>query len=102
MRPKALIQHIILYITSVIGYILMPHLQCTISTPRGAFLAWYSSMLHYNGAGKFIHNHQSHLYRVPIYTPGSRAAMCINCLAEGQKCLGDGEIRTRALSVRVE
>ena len=26
-------------------------------------------------------------YRVPIYTPGSRAAMCrINCLAEGQKC----------------
>ena len=28
--------------------------------------------------------------------------MWINCLAEGQKCRGDGEIRTRALSVRVE
>ena len=26
-------------------------------------------------------------YRVPIYTPGSRAAMWINCLAEGQKCM---------------
>ena len=41
-------------------------------------------------------------YRVPIYTPGSRAAMWINCLAEGTKVNGDGEIRTRALSVRVE
>ena len=28
--------------------------------------------------------------------------MCINCLAERQKCHGDGEIRTRALSMRVE
>ena len=35
-------------------------------------------------------------YRVPIYTPGSRAAMWINCLAEGQKCRGDGGIRTSA------
>ena len=25
-------------------------------------------------------------YRVPIYTPGWRAAMWIKCLAEGQKC----------------
>ena len=32
-----------------------------------------------NGAGKFKS------YWVPIYTLGSRAAMWINCLAEGQK-----------------
>ena len=31
-------------ITPVIGYISMPHLQCTISTPQGAFLAWYSNL----------------------------------------------------------
>ena len=76
--------------------------QCTISTPQGAFLAWYSS-LYNNGAGKFIHNSLSPPTGYPcIYTPGSRAAMWINCLAEGQNCRGDGEIRTRALSVRVE
>ena len=38
--PRRL-QHII---TPVIGFISMPHLQCTISTPQGAFLAWYSSL----------------------------------------------------------
>ena len=52
----------------------------------------------YNGAGKFKHNNLS----PPTGSPGSRAAMWINCLAEGQKCRGDGEIRTRAFSVRVE
>ena len=31
-------------ITPVIGYISMLYLQCTISTPQGAFLAWYSSL----------------------------------------------------------
>ena len=40
-----------------------------------------------NGACKFKHNHLSHPTGVPIYTPGSRAAMWINCLAEGQKCM---------------
>ena len=29
-------------------------------------------------------------YRIPIYTLGSRAAMWINCLAEGQKCWAIG------------
>ena len=54
-----------------------------------------------NGSGKFKQLSVTS-YQVPIYTPGSRAAMWINCLAEGQKCHGDGEIRTRALSMRVE
>ena len=39
-KAQSALQHII---TPVIGYISMPLLQCTISTPRGAFLAWYSS-----------------------------------------------------------
>ena len=43
-------------ITPVIGYISMPHLQCTISTPLGAFLAGIAA---YNGAGKFKHNNLS-------------------------------------------
>ena len=34
-------------------------------------------------------------YRVPIYTPGWRAAMCIKCLAEGQNCRGTEGNRTR-------
>ena len=56
----------------------------------------------YNDAGKFKHSNLSPPTGSPIYTPGSRAAMWINCLAKGQKWRGDGEIRTRALSVRVE
>ena len=36
--------------------------------------------------GKYIHNISFTSYRVPIYTPGWRAAMWIKCLAEGQKC----------------
>ena len=41
-------------------------------------LSWHS--------GKYIHNISFTSYRVPIYTPGWRAAMWIKCLAEGQKC----------------
>ena len=41
-------------------------------------------------------------YRVPIYTPGSRAAMWIKCLAEGQKYQATVGIKLRTLSVRVE
>ena len=37
-------------------------------------------------SGKYIHNISFTSYRVPIYTPGWRAAMWIKCLAEGQKC----------------
>ena len=35
-------------------------------------------------SGKYIHNISFTSYRVPIYTPGWRAAMWIKCLAEGQ------------------
>ena len=60
-----------------------PHLQCTISTPKGAFLAELPILA-------FRQIHTQHIsftsYRVPIYTPGWRAAMWIKCLAEGQKC----------------
>ena len=41
-------------------------------------LSWHS--------GKYIHNISFTSYRVPIYTPGWRAAMWIKCLAEGQMC----------------
>ena len=37
-------------------------------------------------SGKYIHNISFTSYRVPIYTPGWRAAMWIKCLAEEQKC----------------
>ena len=37
-------------------------------------------------SGKYIHNISFTSYRVPIYTPGWRAAMWIKCLADGQKC----------------
>ena len=96
--PKRL-QHII---TPVIGYISMPHLySAQFPLPGEHSLPGIAACD--NGAGKFKHNHLSHpTGRVLIYTPESRAAMWINCLAEGQKCSGDGEIRTRALSVRVE
>ena len=46
------------------------------------------------GAGKFIHNNRSQSYRVPIYTPGWRAAIWIKCLAEGQKVPGIDVNRT--------
>ena len=44
-------------------------------------------------------------YRVPIYTPGWRAAMQIKCLAEGHKCRAAGsnpgprDWKTRALPI---
>ena len=56
----------------------------------------------YNGAGKFKHNNLSPPTGSPFIHLGPRAAMWMNCLAEGQKCRGDGEIRTRALSERVQ
>ena len=37
-------------------------------------------------SGKYIHNISFTSYRVPIYTPGWRAAMWIECLGEGRKC----------------
>ena len=41
----------------------------------------------YHGiTGKYILNISFESYWVPIYTPGLRAAMWINCLAVGQKC----------------
>ena len=41
----------------------------------------------YHGVtGKFILNISFASYRVPIYTPGWRAAMWVKCLVEGQKC----------------
>ena len=87
-------------ITLVTGYISMPHLySAQFPLPREHSLPGIAA---YNGAGIFKHNNLSPPTGSPFYTPGSRAAMWINCLAEGQKCCGDGEVRTRALSVRVE
>ena len=87
-------------ITPVTGYISMPHLySAQFPLPREHSLPGIAA---YNGAGKFKHNNLSPPTGSPIYTPGSRAAMWINCLDKGQKCRGDGEVRTRALSVRVE
>ena len=41
-------------------------------------------------------------YRVPIYTPGWRAAMWIKCLAEGQKCRALTGIEPGTLWFRVK
>ena len=61
-----------------------PYLQCTISTPQGAFLA--KLPINHGVTGKYILNISFASYWVRIYAPGSRVAMWINCLAEGQKC----------------
>ena len=75
-----------------------PHLQCTISTPREhslpSCLSWRS--------GKYIHNISFTSYRVPIYTPGWRAAMWIKCLPEGQKCQALTGIEPATLWSRVK
>ena len=55
-----------------------------------------------NGAGKFKHNNLSHPTGSPFIHLGREQQMWINCLAEGQKCRGDCETRTRTLSARVE
>ena len=60
------------------------HLQCTITTPEGAFLA--DLPIRVLQANICTHHVFRILYRVPIYTLASRAAMRINCLAEGPKC----------------
>ena len=57
-------------------------------------LLWHS--------GKYIHNISFTSYRVPIYTPGSRAAMWIKCLAEGQKCQALTGIEPATLWSRVK
>ena len=50
----------------------------------------------YHGVtGTYILNISFASYRVPIYTPGWRAAMWIKCLAEGQKVPGIDGNRTR-------
>ena len=99
MRPKALTTY---YYPGHWIHFNAALIQCTIPFPREHSLPGIAA---YNGAGKFKHNNLSPpTSRSPFIHLGrdSRAAMWINCLAEGQKCRGDGEIRTRALSVRVE
>ena len=53
-------------------------------------------------SGKYIHNISFTSYRVPIYTPGWRAAMWIKCLAEGQKCQAWTGIEPATLWSRVK
>ena len=71
-------------ITPVIGFINIPALMmCTSSTPWGA--CWPGAIFRHSQCQ--INQQISFAsYRVPIYTPGSRAAMWIKCLAEGQNC----------------
>ena len=57
-----------------------PHLQHTISTAIGAFLAKLPIMT--LQANTLLLNISFTSYRISIHTPGSRAAMWINCLAE--------------------
>ena len=52
--------------------------------------------------GKYIHNISFTSFRVPIYTPGWRAAMWIKCLAEGQKCQALTGIEPATLWSRVK
>ena len=59
---------------------------CTISTPWGAYKPAAMNQAH--KLRSFTKAFAS--YRVPIYTPGWRAAMWIKCLAEGQKVPGYG------------
>ena len=58
-----------------------PHLQFTVSPASIPCQAAY-----YGVTAKHILKISFASYRVLIYTPGARAAMWINCLAEGQKC----------------
>ena len=75
------------------------HSEYTFSTHWGAF--WLGTT---SGA------HTCHIkrqitfasYRVPIYTPGWRAAMWIECLAEGQKCRALKGIEPATLWSRVK
>ena len=53
-------------------------------------------------SGKYIHNTSFTSYRIPIYTPGWRAAMWIKCLAEGQKCQAWTGIEPATLWSRVK
>ena len=53
-------------------------------------------------SGKYVHNTSFTSYRVPIYTPGWRAAMWIKCLAEGQKCQAWTGIEPATLWSRVK
>ena len=86
------VQGNILLLPRSLDTISRPHLQCTSSTPKGAFLAELPIVA---CSGKYIHNTSFTSYRVPIYTPGWRAAMWIKCLAEGQKVPGMDGNRTR-------
>ena len=71
-------------------------LQCIITPVNGYNFQWTnlapwgaSTKSAYNiVATAILHIISFTSYRVPIYTPGSRAAMWIKCLAEGQKCDG--------------
>ena len=60
----------------------MPHIDSMhILNSLGSILA----SRHFTGATMLIHTHKMMFasFRVPIYTPGWRAAMWIKCLAEG-------------------
>ena len=70
-------------ITPVVGYNSRPHLYSAQFTPSRehslqSCLSWNYRQIHLNISFTS--------YRVPTYTPGSRPAMWINCLAERQKC----------------
>ena len=67
-------------------------MKCTFSTPWGAFWLGATSGVH---TCHIMQQITFASYRVPIYTPGWRAAMWIKCLAEGQKVPGIDRNRTR-------
>ena len=91
-------------ITRSMDTISNPHLQCTTSTPQGAFLAELSNMSH-GATCKCILNIiiVCILYRVPIYTPGSRVSYSnVDKVSRWRTIVpGDSGIRTRALMTRV-
>ena len=78
-------QHILAIITPVVGYNFKTPLiySAQFPLPRehslSSCLSWRYRQIH---TQHILHI----LYRVPIYTPGWRAAMWIKCLAERQKC----------------
>ena len=80
-------------ITPVTGFNINPALKVHLLNSLGSILARY----YFRGAHMPYHatNNVRILYRVPIYTPGWRAAMRIKCLDEGYKVPGIDGNRTR-------
>ena len=90
----------ILLLPMSLDTILRQHLQCTISTPKGAFLAELPISWRYR------HVHTQHIFRIlpgpHLNTPEWRAAMWITCLAEIQKCQALTRIEPATLWSRVK